>query len=92
MTNDDVLAMAMDGFTKAASMYEGNRPSYPNEAIEHIKSLYINPTIIVDLGAGTGILTRLLSTIGARLVVAVEPVLSVRGKLHSLPSITQILD
>jgi len=92
MANDDVLAMAMDGFTKAASMYEGNRPSYPNEAIEHIKSLYINPTIIVDLGAGTGILTRLLSTIGAQQIIAVEPVLSMREKLQSIPSITQILD
>jgi ubiquinone/menaquinone biosynthesis C-methylase UbiE len=92
MTNKDVLAMAMDGFAKAASMYEGNRPSYPNEAIEHIKSLSINPTIIVDLGAGTGILTRLLSTIGAQQIIAVEPVSSMREKLQLIPSITQILD
>ncbi|UJR26481.1 hypothetical protein I4U23_007808 [Adineta vaga] len=92
MTSNDMNLVAAEGFQKAANVYEQARPSYASEAIELIKSLYDKPDIIIDLGAGTGKLTRLLGPVGAREVVAIEPVLSMREKLKNIPLITKILD
>ena len=56
-------------------MYERARPSYPQDAIDWlIGETGLGPgKTAVDLGAGTGKLTRLLIPSGAR-VVAVEPI------------------
>ncbi|CAF1210576.1 unnamed protein product [Rotaria sordida] len=89
---NDMNPIAAIGFQNAANIYDQARPSYPNEAIQFIKSLCPTPTTIVDLGAGTGKLTRLLSTFGAQEIIAIEPVSEMRENLKSIPSITRIID
>ncbi|CAF1220924.1 unnamed protein product [Rotaria sordida] len=89
---NDMNPIAAIGFQNAANIYDQARPSYPNEAIQFIKLLCPTPTTIVDLGAGTGKLTRLLSTFGAQEIIAIEPVSEMREKLKAIPSITRIID
>jgi ubiquinone/menaquinone biosynthesis C-methylase UbiE len=92
MAKADVNTVAAQGFEQAATVYEQARPSYPNEVIDFIKSLYDKPDIIIDLGAGTGKLTRLLAPIGAREIIAIEPVSAMRENLKKIPIITKIID
>jgi SAM-dependent methyltransferase len=72
--------VAAAGFGSAAEVYERARPSYPPEAIDWLfERTRTGPgDTIVDLGAGTGKLTRLLVPSGAR-VVAVEPIPEMRA-------------
>jgi SAM-dependent methyltransferase len=74
---------AVRGYGRAAEEYERARPGYPAVAIDWLaERLGIGPgTTVVDLGAGTGKLTRLLGERGAR-VIAVEPVGAMRAKLE----------
>ncbi|MFC4585646.1 class I SAM-dependent methyltransferase [Sphaerisporangium corydalis] len=65
-------------FGAAADAYEKVRPSYPVRALEW--SLGVSPLKVVDLGAGTGLLTRLLAEAGHE-VTAVEPDPLMREKL-----------
>ena len=69
-------------FDTTADAYERGRPYYPQEAVDALAAaLGIGPgTTVVDLGAGTGKLTRLLVPTGAR-VVAVEPLAGMRAEL-----------
>jgi SAM-dependent methyltransferase len=78
VTRIDPVAAA--GFGSAADVYERARPSYPPEAIDWLfERTGVGPgDTIVDLGAGTGKLTRLLAPSGAR-VVAVEPIPEMRA-------------
>jgi ubiquinone/menaquinone biosynthesis C-methylase UbiE len=92
MAKNDVNTVAAQGFQQAATLYEQARPSYPSEAIDWIKSLCDKPDIIIDMGAGTGKLTRLLGTMGARELVAIEPVSAMRENLKKIPIITKIID
>ena len=74
--------VAAAGFGSAADVYERARPSYPPEAVDWLfarTGVGLGDTI-VDLGAGTGKLTRLLAPSGAR-VVAVEPIAEMRGHI-----------
>jgi SAM-dependent methyltransferase len=57
-------------FGAEAAAYERGRPSYPPEAIDWL--LPPDASDVLDLGAGTGKLTRSLLETGAR-VIAVEP-------------------
>ncbi len=67
--------IAAAGFDAQAEAYERARPSYPAAAVDWIiDALRIGPgRTVLDLAAGTGKLTRLLTSTGAR-VVAAEPV------------------
>jgi SAM-dependent methyltransferase len=71
------------GFARAADVYERARPSYPQEAIDWlVAQTGLGPgQTVVDLGAGTGKLTRLLIPTGAR-VIAVEPIAEMRAHIE----------
>jgi SAM-dependent methyltransferase len=77
-----VNPLARKGFSRTAEQYERARPTYAAEAVRWIaEEARLGPgTTVVDLGAGTGKLTRLLVGTGAR-VVAVEPLDEMRGQL-----------
>jgi SAM-dependent methyltransferase len=76
--------VAAAGFGSAAEVYERARPSYPSEAIDWLfERTGAGPgDTIVDLGAGTGKLTRLLVPSGAH-VVAVEPIPEMRALIDA---------
>jgi SAM-dependent methyltransferase len=73
---------ARRGFASAADAYEESRPAYPDDAVEWlVGELHLAPgRTVVDLAAGTGKLTRLLSPTGAA-VIAIEPVDEMRDAL-----------
>jgi SAM-dependent methyltransferase len=76
-------------FELVADLYERARPGYPQEAIEWIagKIGLGSASTVLDLGAGTGKLTRALVETGAR-VIAVEPGDAMRSELeHVLPDV-----
>ena len=57
-------------FAEVAGAYERGRPGYPEEAVRWLAG--DEPSDVVDLGAGTGKLTRALVSLGHR-VTAIEP-------------------
>ena len=75
-----VHPVAASGFAQAAEVYDRARPSYPLEAVAWMaERTSLGPgRTVVDVGAGTGKLTRLLPATGAR-VVAVEPIAEMRA-------------
>ncbi|HYX44875.1 MAG TPA: methyltransferase domain-containing protein [Acidimicrobiales bacterium] len=81
------------GFDSTAAAYERGRPDYPQGAVDALAAaLGIDPgTTVVDLGAGTGKLTRLLVATGAR-VVAVEPLAGMRAELARVTPSVDVLD
>lgn len=84
--------VAAAGFAVAADAYERGRPGYPQDAVDHVvRVLAIGPErTVLDLGAGTGKLTRLLEPTGAT-IVAVEPVDAMRAELsRRSPSVRAI--
>jgi SAM-dependent methyltransferase len=66
-------------FAGVAAAYERGRPTYPEEAVRWLVG--DEPVDVVDLGAGTGKLTRVLVGLGHR-VTAIEPL---PGMLELLP-------
>jgi len=76
-------------FELVADVYERSRPSYPQEAIDWIaaKLGLGSGTTVLDLGAGTGKLTRALVGTGAH-VIAIEPGDAMRAELErALPDV-----
>jgi SAM-dependent methyltransferase len=65
---------AARGFELSADAYERGRPEYPAAAVALLaRALSLGPgTLLLDVGAGTGKLSRLLAATGAR-VLAVDP-------------------
>lgn len=61
-------------FTEKAQTYEQYRPSYPQELMEYLYTQvgFSAGSVIADVGAGTGIFSRLLLQRGSR-VLCVEP-------------------
>ena len=78
----EVHAAAESGFGSSSDAYERGRPSYPMETLSWLAGeLGIAAGArVVDLAAGTGKFTRLLTTTGAS-VIAVEPVDAMRHQL-----------
>ncbi|WP_374357844.1 class I SAM-dependent methyltransferase [Chitinimonas sp.] len=80
---------AASGFSKQADAYARGRPDYPDAVQGWLTdTLGVAPgKTVLDLGAGTGKFTRLLSQTGAT-VIAVEPVAAMRAKLvEALPAV-----
>jgi ubiquinone/menaquinone biosynthesis C-methylase UbiE len=79
MEIDDVAAR---GFEAGAAAYELARPGYPDEAVAIlVASVGLAPgTVVCDLAAGTGKLTRRLVELGTS-VTAIEPVDGMRREL-----------
>ncbi|MEU1839785.1 class I SAM-dependent methyltransferase [Micromonospora chersina] len=67
-------------FGAAAADYDRFRPRYPEEALRWALDGLAAPARVVDLGAGTGILTRGVLALGAD-VVPVEPDPGMRAQL-----------
>ena len=86
MSRVDPVAAA--GFSRAAEVYERARPSYPAEAIDWLAGRTgLGPgRTAVDVGAGTGKLSRLLAATGAR-VVAVEPLAEMRALIEGVETL-----
>ena len=83
---------AAKGFASAADAYERGRPEHGSESVELIaRELGLQPgPRVVDLGAGTGKLTRTLVAAGFD-VLAIEPIDEMRAKLvESLPDVEAV--
>lgn len=72
-------------FSNKATDYAKYRPTYPTEAIDIIlQGLNTSQIVVVDIGAGTGISSRLLAERGVR-VIAIEPNIEMRQVAVSHP-------
>ena len=90
--NPPKLPRAVRGFDRAAEAYERSRPGYPAAAVAFLRrELRLGPgRTVVDLGSGTGKLTRSLLGSGAA-VVAVEPTAGMRRVFRRvLPSVVVV--
>jgi SAM-dependent methyltransferase len=78
-------AVRARSFGAAADAYERARPNYPEAAVEWL--VPEGARTVLDLGAGTGKLTRSLAARGLE-VVAVEPIAEMRANLSAaLPEV-----
>lgn len=70
VNRDDEARGPASSFALVAEAYERGRPGYPDEAVRWLVGE--EPLDVVDIGAGTGKLTRSLVALGHR-VTAIEP-------------------
>lgn len=80
-----VHTSAQQGFSTQAVTYAQGRPNYPRQLTAWLtETLRVDATsTVIDLGAGTGKFTRLLSTLAPTLI-AVEPVAAMGAQLTRL--------
>ncbi|HEY6531983.1 MAG TPA: methyltransferase domain-containing protein [Acidimicrobiales bacterium] len=90
---DERIRAEARGFHQGAEAYEVARPSYPADAVACIVGRAgIGPgRAVLDLAAGTGKLTRLLTATGAD-VIAVEPIEGMRTQLKTACPDVEVLD
>jgi SAM-dependent methyltransferase len=81
------------GFERAADAYERGRPDFPPIAIATLLSgLDLRPgRRLLELGAGTGKLTRMLAPSGAS-IVAIEPVAAMRDRLSERAPAAEVVE
>jgi ubiquinone/menaquinone biosynthesis C-methylase UbiE len=81
----------VDRFTTRAGAYVASRPSYPSESIDAILAGLGDPDAltVADLGAGTGISSRLIADRGPQ-VLAIEPNAEMRKAAKSHPRVAWI--
>ena len=79
-TEEDERLLRAASFAGVADAYERARPGYPKEAVQWLAGQ--RPCDVLDLGAGTGKLTRSLVELGHR-VVAVEPLEQMLAQLRA---------
>ncbi len=89
MTGNDWWQRQRTSFGSAAAAYERGRPGYPDEALDWL--LPPGARRVLDLGAGTGKLTRLLVGRGLD-VVAVEPSEGMRAEFARAVPGVPVLD
>jgi len=80
VNRDHTVRGPYTAFAEVAEAYERGRPSYPDDAVRWLVGE--QSCDVVDLGAGTGKLTRRLVAQGHR-VVAVEPLDEMRAELEA---------
>lgn len=82
---------AARGFESSADAYERSRPDYPPAAVDAMRAaLRLAPgEALLELGAGTGKLSRCLAGLGQP-VVAVEPVAAMRRRLAGTPGVVPL--
>ncbi len=80
VNRDHTVRGPYTAFAEVAGAYERGRPGYPDEAVQWL--VRWDPRDVVDLGAGTGKLTRALVGLGHK-VTAVEPLDEMRAELHA---------
>jgi len=90
---DTVHPLAARGFEAGADAYERARPDYPADAVAAIGDLLdLGPgRVLLELGAGTGKLTRQLAPSGAR-ILALEPVEAMRARLAAAVPGAELVD
>jgi ubiquinone/menaquinone biosynthesis C-methylase UbiE len=90
---DGVHPKAAVGFARAAEAYERGRATFPAAAVEAILAEVgaAPERTLLELGAGTGKLTRALTGSGAR-VIALEPVAEMRARLADTAPDAEPLD
>jgi ubiquinone/menaquinone biosynthesis C-methylase UbiE len=88
-----INTIAANGFQSASRAYERGRPEYPAESVELlVRELAIGPgRTIIDLGAGTGKFTRLLTPTSSNLI-AIEPLVAMRERFREACPNIQVLD
>lgn len=93
MTTPEINPIAAQGFGAGADAYERARPTYPAAAVAAlVDRLDLRPgRTVLDLGAGTGKMTRLLAATGAR-VLALEPVEGMRAHLREAVPGAELVD
>jgi len=80
IVNRDERRGPAESFASVADAYERGRPGYPDESVRWLVGN--EPADLVDLGAGTGKLTRSLVALGHR-VTAVEPLAEMRAHIQT---------
>jgi ubiquinone/menaquinone biosynthesis C-methylase UbiE len=80
MAGDEDLAAMAASFDQAADVYEKSRPEYPAAAVDWL--VPAGAHVVLDLGAGTGKLTRALSARGLE-VFAIDPSPKMLDQLRS---------
>jgi SAM-dependent methyltransferase len=90
---EGVHPKAAVGFDRGAAAYERGRATYPDAAVDAILAVTSAAPgrTLLELGAGTGKLTRLLTGSGAR-VIALEPVAGMRDVLAAAAPQAEPLD
>ena len=88
IVNRDERRGRATSFVDVADAYERARPGYPDDAVRWLVGT--DPLDVVDLGAGTGKLTRSLVALGHR-VTAVEPLPEMLAHLRdAVPEVTAV--
>jgi SAM-dependent methyltransferase len=89
VNRDHTVRGPYTAFAQVAGAYERGRPGYPEPAVRWLAG--DDPADVVDLGAGTGKLTRALVALGHR-VTAIEPLDEMRAELEAAVPGARALD